>query len=179
MSLLPGAASRLVSSLDPCQVFGKVTKVVGLIAEGRGLTAPVGSLCHIIVKGEEPIPAEVVGFRDGNLLLMPYDDLRGIQPGSLIRASNLPPVFPVGPHLLGRAFDAFGAPLEAEPHAHHAVLSEAGQPIYAPPPNPLSRPRIFDSLDVGVRAINALLTLGKGQRVGLFAGSGVGKSGQT
>ena len=176
MSLLPDAAARLLSAADPCQVFGKVTKVVGLIAEGRGLTSPVGSLCHIIVKGEEPIPAEVVGFRDGNLLLMPYDDLRGIQPGSLIRASNLPPVFPVGPHLLGRAFDAFGAPLEAEPHAHHAVLSEAGQPIYAPPPNPLSRPRIFDPLDVGVRAINALLTLGKGQRVAIMAGSGVGKS---
>ena len=177
MSLSPGAASRLLSSLDPCQVFGKVTKVVGLIAEGRGLTVPVGSLCHIVEENTaEPIPAEVVGFRDGNLLLMPYDDLRGIQPGSLIRASNLPPVFPVGPHLLGRAFDAFGAPLDAESDTHHQIISEEGQPIYAAPPNPLSRPRIFDPLDVGVRAINALLTLGKGQRVAIMAGSGVGKS---
>ncbi len=176
MSLLPDAASRLVSSLDPCQVFGKVTKVVGLIAEGRGLTAPVGSLCHIITaEGEAPVPAEVVGFRDGNLLLMPYDDLRGIQAGSLIQGSNLPPLFPVGPHLLGRAFDAFGAPLDSAGHPH-PVLSEAGQPIYAAPPNPLSRPRIFDPLDVGVRAINSLLTLGKGQRVAIMAGSGVGKS---
>ncbi len=177
MSLPPDAAARLLSAADPCQVFGKVTKVVGLIAEGRGLTAPVGSLCHIVVEGEEqPIPAEVVGFRDGNLLLMPYDDLRGIQPGSLIRASSLPPVFPVGPHLLGRAFDAFGAPLDAESDTHHQIISEIGQPIYAPPPNPLSRPRIFDPLDVGVRAVNALLTLGKGQRVAIMAGSGVGKS---
>ena len=177
MSLLPGAAARLLSAADPCQVFGKVTKVVGLIAEGRGLTAPVGSLCHIIVDHEdEPIPAEVVGFKDGNLLLMPYDDLRGIQPGSLIRASSLPPLFPVGPHLLGRAFDAFGAPLDAASGPHHALLSESGQPVYAPPPNPLTRPRISEPLDVGVRAINSLLTLGKGQRVAIMAGSGVGKS---
>ena len=85
-------------------------------------------------------------------------------------------MFPVGPHLLGRAFDAFGAPLDAESDTHHQIISETGQPIYAPPPNPLSRPRIFDPLDVGVRAINALLTLGKGQRVAIMAGSGVGKS---
>ena len=176
MSILPKDAAQVISNLDPCKVYGKVSKVVGLIAEGKGLSAPVGSLCHIINENDaEPVPAEVVGFRDNTLLLMPYDDLRGIQAGSLIEGSNLPPLFPVGPHLLGKAFDAFGAPLEADGSAKPTV-SLAGQPIYAPPPNPMSRPRIHDPLDVGVRAVNGLLTLGKGQRVAIMAGSGVGKS---
>ncbi len=176
MSISPKDAVTVISALDPCKVYGKVSKVVGLIAEGQGLSAPVGSLCHIINDTDaEPVPAEVVGFRENTLLLMPYDDLRGIQAGSLIEGSNLPPLFPVGPHLLGKAFDAFGAPLEADGSATPTV-SITGQPIYAPPPNPMSRPRIHDPLDVGVRAVNGMLTLGKGQRVAIMAGSGVGKS---
>ena len=103
---------------------------------------------------------------------MPYGDLRGVQPGSLVRNSSLPPFFPVGPDLLGRAFDAFGAPLREDAGVH---LQDAA-PLYAAPPPPLTRRRILDPLDVGVRAINSLLTLGKGQRVGIMAGSGVGKS---
>ncbi|CAK7041178.1 MAG: Flagellum-specific ATP synthase [Desulfovibrio sp.] len=173
----PKSVTALLGQISPVTTYGKVSKVVGLVAEGGGLKAPLGALCHILPESgsgsnsEDGIPVEVVGFRDGKLLFMPYGDLRGIQPGSLIRNSSLPPVFPVGEGLLGKAFDAFGAPLDNSP----AFLSGA-MPLYADPPSPLSRPRITDPLDVGVRAINGLLTLGKGQRVGIMAGSGVGKS---
>ncbi len=183
----PAACLRLMGEVQAMQTYGKVTKVVGLVAEGCGIKAPLGAVCHMLPEGCEPSPgagvqagaaacggiaAEVVGFRDGNLLFMPYADMRGIRPGSLIRNTSLPPVFPVGDALLGRAFDAFGAPLDGGA----PVPSRDFAPLYASPPNPLARPRISDPLDVGVRVINSLLTLGKGQRVGIMAGSGVGKS---
>lgn len=176
----PKAVATMLRDINPVTTFGKVSKVVGLVAEGGGLKAPLGALCHIMPEGLDAlsasdasgIPVEVVGFRDGKLLFMPYGDLRGVQPGSLIRNSSLPPVFPVGPDLLGKAFDAFGAPM-----GKGVEFRPAGaMPLYADPPPPLSRPRITDPLDVGVRPINSLLTLGKGQRVGIMAGSGVGKS---
>ncbi|BFR47166.1 FliI/YscN family ATPase [Nitratidesulfovibrio sp. HK-II] len=184
----PAACLRLLGEVQAMQTYGKVTKVVGLVAEGCGIKAPLGAVCHMLPEGCESgaggapeqadpascggIAAEVVGFRDGNLLFMPYGDLRGIRPGSLIRNTSLPPVFPVGDALLGRAFDAFGVPLDGGA----PVPTVDFAPLYASPPNPLARPRISDPLDVGVRVINSLLTLGKGQRVGIMAGSGVGKS---
>jgi len=171
----PRGALDMLQSLKPAQAYGKVNKIVGLVAEGCGIKAPLGSVCQIIPNEDsEPVPAEVVGFRDGNLLFMPYGDMRGISPGSLIRNSSLPPVFPVGNDLLGKAFDAFGAEMSAT--ASHAINTGGYNPLYTDPPNPLLRPRIDEPLDVGVRAINSLLTLGKGQRVGIMAGSGVGKS---
>ncbi|MDR2892546.1 MAG: FliI/YscN family ATPase [Deltaproteobacteria bacterium] len=208
MSPDPKHTAKLLQELNLTVSYGKVNKVVGLVAEGTGLKAPLGSLCHILPQGFEQarrpgqaeskasehtasnagsqtdvIPVEVVGFREGNLLFMPYGDLRGVQPGSLIRNSSLPPFLPVGPGLLGRAFDAFGQPLEGLENILDANLAAAPvsdrtelAPIYADPPSPLSRPRIGEPLDVGVRSINSLLTLGKGQRVGIMAGSGVGKS---
>ncbi|MCG8531847.1 MAG: FliI/YscN family ATPase [Desulfovibrionales bacterium] len=170
----PRNAVEVLRELDPSLSFGKVNKVVGLIVEGCGIKAPLGSVCQLIPEdGAEPIPAEVVGFRDGNILFMPYDDMRGIKPGSLIKNSSLPPTFPVGRDMLGKAFDAFGNELGA---ASPTFAAEGFSPLYATPPNPLSRARIVEPLDVGVRAINSLLTLGKGQRVGIMAGSGVGKS---
>lgn len=213
MKLDPRACAQLLREGNAIRLFGKVNKVVGLVAEGGGLRAPLGAVCHMLPDGEsEGIAAEVVGFREGNLLFMPYGDMRGIRPGSLIRNTSLPPVFPVGPDLLGRAFDAFGTPLDGGPaisaeiwtsplpptegnqtdyasqrekqkpfapdwleNAHKLWQPELAQ-IYADPPSPLQRPRITDILDVGVRSINSLLTLGKGQRVGIMAGSGVGKS---
>lgn len=213
MKLDPRACIQLLQTGNPLRLFGKVNKVVGLVAEGAGLRAPLGAVCHMLPNEDsEGIAAEVVGFRDGNLLFMPYGDMRGIRPGSLIRNTSLPPVFPVGPDLLGRAFDAFGTPLDAGPvvsaeiytsplpsaeqsKEHFDAQMEAQKPfipewvikaksqwhpelspIYADPPSPLQRPRITEILDVGVRSINSLLTLGKGQRVGIMAGSGVGKS---
>ena len=213
MRMDPRACTRLLKSGTPLRLFGKVNKVVGLVVEGSGLRAPLGAVCHMLAdEDSEGIAAEVVGFREGNLLFMPYGDMRGIRPGSRIRNTSLPPVFPVGPYLLGRAFDAFGSPLDAGPpvsaelYASPLPAGEQDQeayqrqmesqqpfvpqwaararelwqpelaPIYADPPSPLQRPRITDILDVGVRSINSLLTLGKGQRVGIMAGSGVGKS---
>lgn len=213
MKLDPQACCQLLKQSSPARLFGKVNKVVGLVAEGGGLRAPLGSVCHMLPDGEsEGIAAEVVGFRDNNLLFMPYGDMRGIRPGSLIRNTSLPPVFPVGPELLGRAFDAFGTPLDSGPPISAELCASplpaggGGQgdferqmelqapftpewardakklwmpelaPLYADPPSPLQRPRITDILDVGVRSINSLITLGKGQRVGIMAGSGVGKS---
>lgn len=169
----PKACLELLHDVQLVDTYGKVNKIVGLVAEGCGVKAPLGAVCHIIPEdGSAPLPAEVVGFRDGNILFMPYGDMRGVQSGSLIRNTSMPPLFPVGESMLGRAFDAFGAPMDGStmpPVAGH-------NPIYAQPPNPLSRPRIDEPLDVGVRCINSLITLGKGQRVGIMAGSGVGKS---
>lgn len=213
MILDPKACCQLLQQKTPGRLYGKVNKVVGLVAEGGGLRAPLGAVCHMLPDGSsEGVAAEVVGFRDNNLLFMPYGDMRGIRPGSLIRNTSLPPVFPVGPDLLGRAFDAFGTPLDAGPPVSAELFSSplpggensredyenqmkiqapyvpewASQakklwtpelaPLYADPPSPLQRPRITDILDVGVRSINSLITLGKGQRVGIMAGSGVGKS---
>ena len=182
MSPDPKAAMRLLSGLSPITPYGKVNKIVGLVAEGSGIRAPLGSLCHILPEAPKSasqneqsgdiVPVEVVGFRDGNLLFMPYGDLRGVQPGSLVRNSSLPPLFPVGPDMLGHAFDALGVPLNKDNHPNLPDVA----PLYAEPPSPLTRPRISEPLDVGVRAVNSLLTLGKGQRVGIMSGSGVGKS---
>nr|WP_209280227.1 FliI/YscN family ATPase [Desulfobaculum xiamenense] len=164
----------MLRDTNPCQTYGKVSKVVGLIAEGRGIKAPLGAVCELLPDGraENAIYAEVVGFREGASLFMPYGEMRGIRPGSLIRNTATPPLFPVGRNFLGRAVDAFGAPLDNGT----PIAPAAYYPLYANPLNPLDRPRIQEPLDVGVRAINGLLTLGKGQRVGIMAGSGVGKS---
>jgi len=163
---------NMLEELDPCQTFGKVTKVVGLIAEGQGIKAPLGSVCYLLPDSGEPIAAEVVGFRDGSCLFMPYSDMRGIGPGSLIQNAATPPHIPVGYGMLGRAIDAFGEPLDGK----GIITPDAFAPLHREPPNPLERPRIHEPLDVGIRSINSLLTLGKGQRVGIMAGSGVGKS---
>ncbi len=165
---------HLLTNLNPAQAFGKVTKVVGLVVEGRGIKAPLGSVCQLLPDeaGRQVINAEVVGFRDDVMLLMPYGEMRGIRPGSLIRNTSTPPLFPVGNRYLGHAVDAFGEPLDPDT----SISPARYYPLHADPPNPLTRPRITEALDVGVRAINGLLTLGKGQRVGIMAGSGVGKS---
>ncbi|NDV28248.1 FliI/YscN family ATPase [Desulfovibrio sp. JC010] len=165
--------TRLLSAIDPCRSYGRVSKVIGLIAEGKGIKAPLGSVCHLIPEDKEsPIAAEVVGFRDGACLFMPYGEMHGISPGSLIENSSTPPKIPVGMSLLGRAVDAFGEPIDGK----GPIIPEAYNDLHRDPPNPLERPRIHEPLDVGVKAINGLLTLGKGQRMGIMAGSGVGKS---
>ena len=165
---------HFLREINPVQSYGKVSKVVGLIVEGYGMKAPLGAVCDLIVdeRTGESISAEVVGFRDEVVLFMPYGDLRGIKPGSLIKNKATPPLFPVGQRYLGRTVDSFGHPLddqgENKPQRYY--------PLYSQPINPLERPRVTQALDVGIRAINGLLTLGKGQRVGIMAGSGVGKS---
>ncbi|MDR2801318.1 MAG: flagellum-specific ATP synthase FliI, partial [Desulfovibrio sp.] len=190
MSLNPKSARSVLSGLRPVTTYGKVTGIVGLVAEGRGIRAPLGSLCHILPRSsrageygggeygageygkDECVPVEVVGFKNEATLFMPYGDLRGVEPGSLVRNSSRPPLMPAGPEMLGQAFDAFGRPLNGDIEVNLPDLV----PLFADPPAPMTRPRIESTLDVGVRAVNALLTLGKGQRVGIMSGSGVGKS---
>ncbi len=170
----PATCIRLLKDCNPVHSFGKVTKVVGLVVEATGLKASLGDVCHIIPdnKKDVPIAAEVVGFKGNSLLFMPYGEMRGVRPGSLIQNSSLPPLFPASSELLGRTLDAFGNPLDKKPPINPETMIS----LYADPPAPLDRPRIDETLDVGVRCINSLLTMGKGQRVGIMAGSGVGKS---
>lgn len=152
---------------------GRVVKVVGLVIEGDGPSSSVGDLCHIYPRGDRhPIEAEVVGFREGRILLMPIGSMRGLTPGSRIIALGTKPVVKVGPDLLGRVLDGQGNPIDQL----GPIQGEAAYPLQAPPGNPLSRQRIKQAVDVGVRTVNALLTVGVGQRIGIFAGSGVGKS---
>jgi flagellum-specific ATP synthase len=173
MTLDPRGCLSMLDGQDLSRTYGKVSKVVGLVMEGSGLKAPLGAVCTLLPDdGLPPVEAEVVGFRDNCVLLMPYGEMRGIKPGCLIQHSNAPALFPVGKRLLGRTLDAFGLPLDKK----KPLSASRFYPLHASPPKPLDRPRITDPLDVGVRAINGLITLGKGQRVGIMAGSGVGKS---
>ncbi|WP_461833995.1 FliI/YscN family ATPase [Desulfothermus sp.] len=165
-------AINKIVSLKSTDSFGKVNKVIGLVIEGKGLNTSIGSVCEVILENGQSIPAEVVGFRNSTVLLMPYGELRGIKPGSYIKNFNTPPYVKVGPELLGRVVDSFLNPLDGRGKINVDNL----YPLYAEPLNPILRRRIDTPLDVGVRAINGLLTIGKGQRIAIMAGSGVGKS---
>lgn len=162
-----------LESARPIRANGKVTKVVGLVTEAQGPASRLGGICEIHPKGGLPrVKAEVLGFRDNKVLLMPLEEVRGIGPGSLVVAQEPSAHIGVGEGLLGRVIDGLGNPIDGK-----GALSIACQyPLYAQPVNPLLRKRISEPLDVGVRAINGLLTIGCGQRVGIFSGSGVGKS---
>jgi flagellum-specific ATP synthase len=152
---------------------GRVTQVVGLVIESRGPAAQVGELCYIhISRTEPPVAAEVVGFKDDRVLLMPLGDMTGIKPGSEIIASGRSLSVNVGDALLGRVIDGLGNPMDGK----GPLFSEADYPLHNMPSDPLTRKRIKEHLPLGVRAIDGLLTVGRGQRIGIFAGSGVGKS---
>ncbi|WKZ31866.1 MAG: flagellar protein export ATPase FliI [Thermodesulfobacteriota bacterium] len=162
-----------VGEINPVRVHGRVTRVVGLVMEGLGPGSSVGEFCHVYPKdGHEPIQCEVVGFSDDKILLMPLGEVRGIGPGSKIVSKRVSASVKVGPGLLGRTLDGLGSPLDGL----GSFEAETEYPLYSTPPNPLSRKRIEEPLNVGIRAINSVLTVGKGQRIGIFAGSGVGKS---
>ena len=152
---------------------GKVSQVVGLMIEGSGPAASIGDLCEVYPDdGAKPIKAEVVGFRNDALLLMPLGTIKGIHPGSLIVSEGRSEMVNVGEELLGRILGPMGEPLDNGP----MVQTQETTPLYADPINPMLRRRISEKLDIGVRSINSLLTIGRGQRVGVFSGSGVGKS---
>jgi len=160
-----------VAQISPVTVCGQVKRVVGMVIEAQGPNVSVGGLCEIEVPGGKNLLAEVVGFRDERVLLIPFGDPRGVEPGSKVFLRPETGV-KVGEALLGRVLDALGDPLDGRPLP---PLSE-NYPLYAEPLKPFERDRIKEPLDVGIRAINALLTVGKGQRVAIMAGSGVGKS---
>lgn len=161
-----------VESINPIRLHGKVTQVVGLVIEGYCPDTSVGAICQIWPQEGEPILAEVVGFRNNKTLLMPLGEVRGVGLDSLITVKRDNASMGVGPLMLGRVIDGLGNPIDGK----GLLQVEEEYPIYATPVNPMTRPPIRQSLDLGIRSINGLLTCGQGQRVGIMAGSGVGKS---
>ncbi len=181
-----------VKSAKPILSAGHLTRINGLVMEASGLKLPLGSSCRILPAGSPPIEAEVVGFNGERLFLMPMDDVYGLSPGAKVvaldiqattpklgqprqprrRAVDRAKLLPVGQALLGRVVDGAGRPLDRL----GPVQADMFRPLQGRPLNPMSRAPIDHALDVGVRAINGLLSVGRGQRMGLFAGSGVGKS---
>lgn len=179
-----------VRGVDPLQQTGRLMRITGLVMEATGLRLALGASCKVC-QDDLTVDAEVVGFHGDRLFLMPSGDMHGMRPGALVRAQENPLTvalphggvghaqtgghgkrLPAGYALLGRVLDAAGQPLDDL----GPLKAEGSAALVAPPINPISRAPIAHRLDVGVRAINALLTIGRGQRMGLFAGSGVGKS---
>ena len=165
---------KLISSFQCSRALGKVSRVVGLIVEVTGIRPFIGEMCLVKgLPGQPPIPAEVVGFKDRRAMLMPLGPLSGVAPGSLVQPTGQPFRLTVGPELLGKVLDGLGRPLQGgkiefkEPRDYLVENS---------PPNPLERRPIEEVLATSVKAIDALLTCGSGQRIGIFSGSGVGKS---
>ncbi len=164
----------LITEINPIKVWGKVTRIVGLVVEGYCPHASVGSLCEIspLDSSSPPVHAEIVGFSNLRALLMPLGDLRGLGPGSLIRVVKDSATIKVGNNLLGRVIDAMEQPHDG--FAAPDLIDE--RPLYALPPGPMQRKNITETLDLGIRAINGFITCGMGQRMGIMAGSGIGKS---
>jgi FliI/YscN family ATPase len=164
---------HLAEVTDTLPVSGRVVRTVGLLVESRGPRARVGDLCELAPEAGRPrLPLEVVGFKDGLLQSVPLGSTAGIRPGDRIIARGASAAVRVGPGLLGRVIDGLGRPLD---HAGPLDLRDS-YPLHPPPLNPLARSPIVAPLGTGVRAIDALLTAGRGQRIGVFGGSGVGKS---
>lgn len=164
---------QAIERTEPIKTNGKVTQVIGLIIESHGPGANLGELCYVFPNsGSCRIQAEVVGFKENKILLMPLGDMRGIGPGCEVVATGESFRVGVGPKLLGRVIDGLGNPLDSK----GPIESNQSYPVNGNPLNPLDRKRITEKLSIGVKAIDGLLTIGKGQRVGIFAGSGVGKS---
>ncbi|WP_048602497.1 flagellar protein export ATPase FliI [Rubeoparvulum massiliense] len=164
---------NILKRLDPIKKNGKVSQVIGLTIESHGPDAQIGELCHIYPNQDgDPVLCEVVGFKADSVLLMPLGPLEHISPGCDVIATGETLQVKVGDELLGQVLDGLGRPLNGSPLSPTMEV----YPAYQLPPNPLLRPRIEAPLSVGVKAIDTLLTIGCGQRVGIFAGSGVGKS---
>lgn len=163
-----------IDQLDSFKRYGRVKRVVGLMIESQGPESSIGDVCYIHVgnKRKRIIQAEVVGFKNEDVILMPYTTINDISPGSLVEATLKPLEIKVGSQLIGSVIDSIGQPLDGSP----LPKGLKSVPTEQAPPNPLQRPPISSAIEVGVRLIDSLLTVGNGQRVGIFAGSGVGKS---
>ena len=166
------ARRALVTTPPPLIVEGKLTRMVGLTLEAAGCQAPIGARCNVQGPEGNPVEAEVVGFSGEKIYLMPTGDIRGLTPNARVIPTRHVSVAEVGEALLGRVVDGAGRPLDGK----GPIRTTDSVPLTGRAINPLARRPIREPLDVGVRAINALLTVGRGQRMGLFAGSGVGKS---
>ena len=173
MSLAWNDLAETVGQADPIRPVGRVSNLVGMIIEVGGLTAPVGSLCRIDVgRHEEPVLCEVVGFRQEMLLVMPYKEARGIAPGCPVTQLARQLTVPAGRHLLGRVIDGLGRPLDGGPSLGRAPQIRLG----GTPPGAMQRRRTSQTVSTGIRSLDSMITAGRGQRMGIFAGSGVGKS---
>lgn len=164
---------EIVHNLETVERSGKVMKVVGLTVESNGPIVNMGTICKIYPSvGDEYVEAEVVGFKDQRVLLMPFGDMNGIGFGSRVVSTGRSLRVAVSNDLIGRVLNALGEPMDDGP----AIETDTYYPVDNSPPNPLSRTRISEEFPLGIRAIDGLLTVGQGQRLGIFAGSGVGKS---
>jgi flagellum-specific ATP synthase len=155
---------------DPLRIYGRVTEITGIIIKATGLRTSIGESCKIY-SDDSVIDAEVVGFRDGKIMLMGIGDLAGVKPGSLVLSCGKRAFVRVANDLIGRVLNDRGEPMDGK-----GGIEGDNYPIYSQKPHLLKRKRIAEPLDLGIRAINGLLTCGKGQRFGIMAGSGVGKS---
>lgn len=164
--------SALIKQIDPIKYIGTVANVTSLVIEGRGPEASIGEICKINVGGKEEVLAEVVGFSQSGIKLMAIGEMGGIAPGCQITATGQPLTIPVGDQLLGRVLDGIGRPIDNK----GTINGIEYVPVTGLPPDPLQRERVTEPLSVGVRAVDSVLTVGKGQRLGIFSGSGVGKS---
>ncbi len=163
-----------IAQWEPRERYAYVHRMVGMTIQARGKSAQIGQLCRLFGEDSrvEPVMAEVVGFDDRTMLLLPFSEVQGIRAGMRVQVARASFQVPVGPELKGRILDGLGRAIDAKAKPE----SEQRRSIYAAPPSPLERSRVSQPLDLGVRSIDGLLTCGRGQRLGIFAGSGVGKS---
>jgi flagellum-specific ATP synthase len=159
--------------IEPIRILGRVEQLIGLVMEATGPATSVGEICWVYSSnGRQRIQAEVVGFRQDRMLLMPLGELQGIGPGSVLEPTGRDFMVPVGRRLMGRVLDGLGRALDNK----GPLAADAQVAVHREAPDPLTRRRITEPLSTGVRSIDGLLTIGRGQRIGIFAGSGVGKS---
>jgi len=172
---LAAALRRLrerTETINPVRAEGVVTDFVGLVIESEGPPVSVGELCEAVLPGGRRLLSQVIGFRSGRVLSMPLDEPDGLQAGCKLTALRSAALAPVGPELLGRTVDAFGQPIDGL----GPLRASGKRRLYAEPPGPLEREAIHEPLATGIRAIDALTPCGRGQRIGIFGGAGVGKS---
>ena len=161
-----------VSRMEPVRREGEVVELVGLIVESRGPSCAIGDFCEIRTRSGRRIRTQVIGFRNSRVLSMPLEDTGGLCLGDPIASRGGVSELDVSPQLLGRVLDGFGNPMDGGP----PILSAETRPLYSAPPNPMLRAHINERMATGIRVIDGLLPCGKGQRIGIFGGSGVGKS---
>src|SRR5437016_7410302 len=170
ISLTPYIAE--LDRIPPFRWTGQVTEVVGLLIESRGPSAAIGDFCEVTTANGRRVRTQVIGFRNGRVLAMPLEEIDGLQLGDQVSARSDDARVEVGPGLLGRVIDGFGKPMDGGP----PIVAHDAYGLYGTPTNPLEREHITQPLTTGVRAIDGLLPCGKGQRIGIFGGSGVGTS---
>ncbi len=163
---------EILRSISTMEISGNVVGVAGLVITAEKFPVPIGSQCEILRKTDDPLAAEVIGFQNGNAVVMPYGELVGVAPGDKIRCVTTHQHVPVGNQLLGRVIDGFARPMDSD----RPLLTDDFYPLLNNAPDAITRKRVSEPLGTGVRAIDGLITTGQGQRMGLFAGPGVGKS---